>query len=76
MIDKGNLTTIIKFIVMTIAPAVGMSEALSSQLIPVLTAIIGFLLAYFDAKYPNTLNVFGNKQNTLETVACGSDEGA
>ena len=55
----GNLTTIIKFVVMTIAPYLSLSEALQNQLIAVIVAVIGFILAYYDAKYENTL--IGNK---------------
>ena len=51
----GNLTTIIKFVVMTIAPYLSLSEALQNQLIAVIVAIIGFILAYYDAKYENTM---------------------
>ena len=51
----GNLTTIIKFVVMTIAPYLSLSEALQNQLIAVVVAIIGFILAYYDAKYENTM---------------------
>lgn len=40
---------------MTIAPYLSLSEALQNQLIAVIVAIIGFILAYYDAKYENTL---------------------
>lgn len=52
---KGNLTTIVKFAIMTIAPYLGMAEATQNQTISVIVAIIGLLLAYFDAKYDNTI---------------------
>lgn len=74
---KGNLTTIIKFTVMTIAPYIGMSETVSNQWIAILTAIIGLILAYFDAKYPNT--IINNNTDTLETQPLsdtGDDNGA
>lgn len=50
----GNLTTIIKFVVMTIAPYLALPQ-MQNQLIAVLVAIIGFVLAYLDAKHPNTI---------------------
>lgn len=59
---SGNITTVIKFIVMTFAPYIGLSEALSNQLIPIIVAIIGFILAYLDAYYPNTFSCLGNNQ--------------
>lgn len=51
----GNLTTIIKFVVMTIAPYLALTADMQNQLIAILVAIIGFVLAYFDAKHPNTI---------------------
>lgn len=51
----GNITTIIKFIVMTIAPYFTLTYDMQNQLIAVLVAIIGFVLAYLDAKHPNTI---------------------
>lgn len=51
----GNITTIIKFIVMTIAPYLALTYDMQNQLIAIIVAIIGFGLAYFDAKHPNTI---------------------
>lgn len=51
----GNLTTIIKFVVMTIAPYLALTADMQNQLIAILVAVIGFILAYFDAKHPNTI---------------------
>lgn len=51
----GNITTIIKFVVMTIAPYFALTYDMQNQLIAVLVAIIGFVLAYLDAKHPNTI---------------------
>lgn len=60
----GNITTIIKFIVMTIAPYLALTTDMQNQLIAVLVAIIGFVLAYLDAKHPNT--VLDNTTNNVE----------
>lgn len=60
----GNLTTLIKFVVMTIAPYLSLTEAMQNQLIAILVAIIGFILAYYDAKYNNTVIGSGNSDNT------------
>ena len=62
----GNITTIIKFIVMTIAPYLALTADMQNQLIAILVAIIGFILAYFDAKHPNT--IMDNTKN------CDTDE--
>lgn len=64
----GNITTIIKFIVMTIAPYLALTADMQNQLIAILVAIIGFILAYFDAKHPNT--IIDNTKN------CDTDETA
>lgn len=60
----GNLTTIIKFVVMTIAPYLALTADMQNQLIAVLVAIIGFVLAYLDAKHPNT--ILDNTTNNVE----------
>lgn len=56
----GDISTIIKFIVMTIAPAVGIDEVTGDALVSVLVAVVGFILAWFDAAHPNTLSFFNN----------------
>ena len=64
----GNITTIIKTISMIIAGwAIGTATAHNldlgidaATLSQVITAIIFFILAYFDAKYPNNLKILGN----------------
>ena len=60
----GNITTIIKFVVMTIAPYLALTADMQNQLIAVLVAIIGFVLAYLDAKHPNT--ILDNTTNNVE----------
>lgn len=63
----GNITTIIKFIVMTIAPYLALTADMQNQLIALTVAIIGFILAYFDAKHPNTI---------IDTKNCDTDDPA
>lgn len=60
----GNITTIIKFVVMTIAPYLALTADMQNQLIAILVAIIGFVLAYLDAKHPNT--ILDNTTNNVE----------
>lgn len=57
----GNITTTIKFVVMTTAPYLALTADMQNQLIAKLVAVIGFILAYFDAKHPNT--IFDNTTN-------------
>ena len=64
----GNLSTIIKIISMTLAGWI--ISAIASQgynlgvdattLASVIGAVIGLMLAYIDAKYPNTFKFLGN----------------
>ena len=91
----GNVTTIGKIIAMAIAGwFIGLCVAYGIQL-PVdqatlselVFAILMLIWAYFDAKYPNTLGIFGNSKPSVdvggepvlndeyETVA-GEDDGA
>ena len=67
----GNITTIIKFIVMTIAPYLALTADMQNQLIAILVAIIGFVLAYLDAKKPNTIldNTTNNVENDNDDTA-------
>lgn len=72
----GNLTTLIKFVVMTIAPYLSLTEAMQNQLIAIIVAIIGFILAYYDAKYQNTVIGSGDNDNTItENTFNDGDDG-
>lgn len=52
----GNLTTILKILIMTIAPTVAVYIGVDQQtLLTFLTACITFIIAIIDAKYPNTI---------------------
>ena len=64
----GNLTTIIKILIMTVAPAIAVYIGTDEQtVIAFLTACLTFALAVIDARYPNTLDVFGNKPTPIDT---------
>lgn len=67
----GNITTIIKFVVMTIAPYLALTADMQNQLIAILVAIIGFVLAYLDAKHPNTI-----LDNTTNNMGYDNDDTA
>lgn len=64
---KGNIFTIIKFVVMTAAPAIGMDATTGDALVTVIVALIGFILAYFDAENPNNFKFLGNDNNEVIT---------
>lgn len=72
----GNLSTIIKFISMTVAGYLIGAAAAKGLNLPIdteaLSQLIGtllfFILAYIDAKYPNTFSWLGN----AETVDMGT----
>ena len=50
----GNLSTLLKIIVMTIFPAITMYMS-EDALLAVIAAIIGLIVSIIDARYPNTL---------------------
>ena len=65
----GNLTTIIKICIMTVAPAIAVYLGTSEQTVTAfLTAVLTFALAVFDAKYPNTFSFSEPTMPTDETV--------
>ena len=60
----GNLTTIIKILIMTVAPAIAVYIGTDEQsVVAFLTAILTFALAVIDARYPNTMKVFDNQKD-------------
>lgn len=65
----GNLTTLIKIIIVTFAPAeiVGMYDP--NALAMAIAMIIGFMFALIDAKYPNTFKwLKGKDEKKMEPV--------
>lgn len=64
---KGNIFTIIKFVVMTAAPALGIDAITGDALVSVIVAVIFFILAYFDAENPNNFKFLGNDNNEVIT---------
>jgi uncharacterized membrane protein YqaE (UPF0057 family) len=76
----GNITTIIKILIMTVAPAIAVYLGTSQEtVIAFLTAVLTFVLAICDAKYPNT---FGSNKTIEESdvlndeYITGEDDGA
>lgn len=80
----GNLTTIIKILIMTLGPSLAVYlNVKPDAVITFLTACLAFGLAVLDAKYPNTLfsnqtieNDDGilNDEYTLQSLG-GEDDG-
>ena len=56
----GNLTTIIKCILIAILPATVLQSGDTNQLTTVITFVLSCAFAYLDSKYPNTFKVLGN----------------
>ena len=71
----GNLTTIIKILIMTIAPSIAVYLGTDEQTITAfLTAVFAFILAVTDARYPNTFKIFDNAQTVPEETGVLNDE--
>ena len=71
----GNLTTIIKIVIMTVAPSIAVYIGTDEQsVVAFLTACLTFALAVYDAKYPNTMKVFDNQPQTAEPSEVLNDE--
>lgn len=50
----GNLSTIVKIVVLPIASGLGLDAVSSDALVGVAGSIVGLILALVDARYPNT----------------------
>ena len=72
----GNITTITKILIMTIAPAIAVYIGTDEQtVIAFLTAVLTFALAIYDAKYPNNMKLFDNAHNpVIESETVLNDE--
>lgn len=64
----GNITTIAKILIMTIAPTIAVYLGTDDQtVIAFLTACLTFTLAVLDAKYPNSMKLFDNHNPVITT---------
>ena len=59
----GNVSTIVKVLVLTFVPAAFLEQVDANTLSVVLTGIIMFVFSIIDAKYANTFKILG-KDNT------------
>lgn len=69
----GNLSTVLKFIVLIVAPYLAVYGIDQSTLYSVLSALLGLILAIVDARYPNTLALFGNCVDDVDSDDNGVD---
>lgn len=60
----GNVSTIVKVLVLTFVPAAFLEQIDANALSVVLTGIIMFVFSIIDAKYSNTFEILGNKEAT------------
>ena len=68
----GNLTTILKILIMTIAPTIAVYIGIDQQtVLTFLTAIVSFIIAIVDAKYPNTIL---DKTEKIEEITIEQEE--
>ena len=56
----GNISTIVKMILLTVLPYIIADSQTQDQVISIILAIVGLIIAYVDAKYPNTLAFLDN----------------
>ena len=65
----GNISTIVKMILLTVLPYIVADVQTQNQLTSIILAIVGFIIAYIDAKYPNTLSFLDNTEPLEEEQA-------
>lgn len=70
----GNLTTIMKILILTFVPAAFLETVDANVLATVLTAIIMFVFSFIDAKYSNTFAIFSENTNNGNDIDV-SEEG-
>lgn len=58
----GNVSTIVKVLVLTFVPAAFLDQVDANALSVVLTGIIMFIFSIIDAKYSNTFKILGNEE--------------
>ena len=67
----GNISTIVKMILLTVLPYIIADTQTQDQVISIILALTGFLIAYIDAKYPNTLSFLDNDESLEEPAQVG-----
>ena len=67
----GNISTIVKMILLTVLPYIIADSQTQDQVISIILAIVGLIIAYVDAKYPNTLAFLDNAPSIDEPAQVG-----
>ena len=67
----GNISTIVKMILLTVLPYIIADSQTQDQVISIILAIVGLIIAYIDAKYPNTLSFLDNAPSLEEPAQVG-----
>ena len=67
----GNISTIVKMILLTVLPYIIADSQTQDQVISIILAIVGLIIAYVDAKYPNTLSFLDNEAVETEPAQVG-----
>ena len=67
----GNISTIVKMILLTVLPYIIADTQTQDQVISIILAIVGLIIAYVDAKYPNTLAFLDNAPSIEEPAQVG-----
>ena len=67
----GNISTIVKMVLLTVLPYIIADTQTQDQVISIILAIVGLIIAYIDAKYPNTLAFLDNAPTLEEPAQVG-----
>ena len=67
----GNISTIVKMVLLTVLPYIVADAQTQDQIVSIILAIVGLIIAYIDAKYPNTLSFLDNEDTETETEKVG-----
>ena len=67
----GNISTIVKMILLTVLPYIISDAQTQNNVVSIILALTGFLIAYIDAKYPNTLSFLDNEAVETEPAQVG-----
>ena len=67
----GNISTIVKMVLLTVLPYIIADTQTQDQVISIILAIVGLIIAYVDAKYPNTLAFLDNAPTIDEPAQVG-----
>ena len=58
-------------VLLTVLPYIIADTQTQDQVISIILAIVGLIIAYVDAKYPNTLSFLGNEEVETEPAQVG-----